>query len=70
MLSLEPELAAPEIVWELIREPSTPQRLIRAEIDETGTERRYLFDVERNAGHRSMESVVHRRWRVQTGGLR
>jgi hypothetical protein len=57
VLSLEQELAAPEIVWELIREPSTPQRLIRAEIDETGAERRYLFDVERDAGRTARWSL-------------
>jgi len=50
VLSMEPELAAPDVVWELIREPSTPQRLIRAEIDETGAEGRYLFDVEQASG--------------------
>jgi hypothetical protein len=50
VLSLEQELAAPDIVWELIREPSTPQRLIRAEVNGTGAERRYLFDVEQGSG--------------------
>jgi hypothetical protein len=51
VLSLEPELATPEIVWELIREPSMPQRLIEAHLDEMSESgRRYLFDVEDGSG--------------------
>jgi hypothetical protein len=52
VLSLEPELAAPETVWELIREPSTPQRLIKAHLEDSGDSdaRRYLFDVEDGSG--------------------
>ena len=51
VLSLEPGLAAPEIVWELIREQSIPQRLIGAHLDGTNESgRRYLFDVEDGSG--------------------
>ena len=57
VLSLEPELAAPQIVWELVREPSTAQRLIRADADETGAERRYVFDAEQGSGRTARWSL-------------
>jgi hypothetical protein len=57
ILMLEPGLADPESVWELIREPSSPQRLIMAEVDDEGGERRYVFDVDQGPGARTRWSL-------------
>jgi hypothetical protein len=47
VVSAEPELA-PEGVWELVRDPSSQQRLIEAHVEEDGAARRYFFDVEQD----------------------
>jgi|GEM_PF-1617603 len=50
VLAAEPALSAPELVWELVREPSTPQRLVGSGVDERGDLHRYEFRVDDGRG--------------------